>query len=97
MRVPRAMRRATAVQVQLCVPNDQEAHVPKRRRAPQFLPPNAPLPRIGEVIHLSSTSAWRVSLVLHEWHTPKDLHVQVWLDWIGPAHMQRPAEFAMTQ
>lgn len=86
-----------SVRVHFCVPDDQEPHLPKRRRAPQYMPPNAPLPRIGEVVYLSSTSAWRVNLVVHEWRTPVDLRVEVWLEHVGAARHSRPPGFALTQ
>lgn len=85
------------VDVHLCVPDDQERYLPKRRRAPQYLPPNAPLPRKGEVIYLSSTSAWGVNLVIHEWRSPVELRVEIWLEHIGAARFGRPSGFALTQ
>lgn len=85
------------VRVHLCVPDDQEAFLPRRRRAPPYLPANAPLPRKGEVIYLSSSSAWRVSLVIHEWRSPIDLHVEVWIEHIGAARLARPPGFVLTQ
>ena len=98
MRVPRATRRKpTAVQVHLCVPDDQEVHLPRRRRAPQFLPKTAPLPRIGEIVYLSSTSAWAVITVIHEWQSPHELRIEVWLEHVGSARMHRPTGFSLTQ
>lgn len=85
------------IEIHLCVPDDQERHLPKRRRAPHFLPVNAPLPRRGEVIYLSSSSAWKVELVIHEWRSPVDLHVQVWITHIGAALHKRPPGFQLTQ
>lgn len=86
-----------SVSIHLCVPDDQEQHLPKRRRAPKFLPPSAPLPRIGEVIYLSSTSAWAVDQVIHEWRSPFDLRIEIWLGYIGSARHRRPPGFELTQ
>lgn len=81
----------------LCVPDDQERHLPKRRRAPQFLPPEAPMPRQGEVLYLSSSSAWAVELVIHEWRSPIELRIEIWITHIGSARHSRPTGFALTQ
>ena len=85
------------MRVHLCIPDDQEHHLPKRRRAPQFVPNDVPLPRVGEVIYLSSTSAWVVRIVIHEWHTAVDLRIELWLEWIGSARHSRPPGFEITQ
>lgn len=85
------------VEIKLCVPADQERHLPRRSRAPQFLPATAPLPRQGEVIYLSSTSAWGVELVIHEWLSPRDLHVEVWITHVDSARHRRPTGFSLTQ
>lgn len=87
----------TNVQVHLCIPEDQKHFVPKRRRAPNFLPANVPLPRAGELVYLSSTSAWGVSMVIHEWRTPSDLRIEVWLEHLGGGAHGRPEGFALTQ
>lgn len=86
-----------SVEIQLCVPDDQERHLPKRRRAPQYLPPTVPLPRQGEVIYLSSSSAWTVELVIHEWRSPTDLRIEVWITHLGGARERRPTGFSLTQ
>jgi hypothetical protein len=52
------------------------------------LPPGAPLPREREVIYLSSTSAWSVELVVHEWLTPVDLRVEVWIRHVGSSRFK---------
>lgn len=85
------------IEIHLCVPEDQEAHLPQRRRTPQFLPLNAPLPRKGDVIYLSSTSAWGVELVIHEWRSPDDLRIEVWLAYVGCARCGRRPGFELTQ
>lgn len=86
-----------AVTVHLCIPEDQRMHAPKRRRAPTPVPASVPLPRIGEVVYLSSTTAWQVSGLTHEWRSSVELRIEVWLDYIGPARFGRPPEFATTQ
>jgi len=85
------------VEVCLCVPDDQEVHLPKRRRAPKRLPADVPLPRIGEVVYLSSTSAWKVLLLIHEWRAVDRLRIEVWLEHVGGARDYRPAGFELTQ
>jgi hypothetical protein len=85
------------VEIHLCVPDDQRQHLPKRRRAPHQLPANAPLPRVGEVLYLSSSSAWAVELVIHEWRSPEDLRIELWLTHVGSSRHARPPGFAITQ
>lgn len=85
------------IEIHLCVPDEEEHLLPKRRRAPRYLPISAPLPRKGEVIYLSSTSAWGVELVIHEWRSPVDLRVEVWLTHVGNARHRRPPGFELTQ
>jgi hypothetical protein len=87
----------TQVQVHLCVPEDQQRYLPKRRRAPAHMPPNAPIPRQGEVIYLSSTSAWGVAMVIYVWQSPAELRVEVWLEHVSGALHARPTGFALTQ
>lgn len=91
------MNAQPAIKIHLCVPDDQKQFLPKRRRAPEYLPPSAPLPRIGELIYLSSSSAWGVELVIHEWLSPVDLHIEVWITHIGSSRSRRPDGFALTQ
>ena len=87
----------TNISIHLCIPDDQERHLPKRRRAPHFLPLDAPLPATGDVIYLSSTSAWVVRMRIHEWRSPQDLRIELWLEWVGSARHARVAGFAITQ
>lgn len=94
---PEGFSATPRVTIHLCVPDDQERHLPKRRRAPQFLPSSVPLPRQGEVIYLSSTSAWGVTMVIHEWRAPTDLRIEVWLEHVGSARHARPSGFTLTQ
>ena len=91
---------ALAVQIHFCVPEHEEHLVPKRRRAPLLMPLEAPLPRIGEVVNLSSTSAWSVTMVVHSWQSQRDLRVEVWLEHLGDAGSagtKRRAGFDLTQ
>lgn len=85
------------VRIHLCIPADQERHLPVRRRAPAYLPIDAPLPRQGEVIYLSSSSAWGVTMVIHEWISPVELRIELWLEHVGSARHARPTGFTMTQ
>lgn len=82
----------------LCIPEEQQRYLPKRRRAPAHLPLGIPLPRQGEVIYLSSTSAWGVAMVIHEWESPDQLRIEVWLEHVAAgARHTRPPGFALTQ
>lgn len=85
------------VRIHLCIPDDQEQHLPARRRAPRYLPLNAPLPRQGEVIYLSSSSAWGVTMVIHEWLSPVELRIELWLEHVGSSRHARPTGFTVTQ
>ena len=97
MTSPSAIPEPTEVQIHLCIPEDQERHLPKRRRAPLLLPRDVPLPRIGEVIYLSSSSAWTVRFVIHEWRSASELRIELWIECIGSARQSRPAGFELTQ
>lgn len=85
------------VRVHLCIPEDQKKFLPRRRVAPAYHPANAPLPRQGEVIYLSSSSAWGVSMVIHEWVTPMELRVELWLEHVPSTRHGRPTGFTLTQ
>lgn len=89
--------RPAHVEVQLCVADDQEEYLPRRRRAPGTLPRNVPVPGIGDVIYLNSTSAWVVKLVIHEWRTPQYVHIGVWLEHVNSPRHGAPPGFALTQ
>jgi hypothetical protein len=88
---------AVDVEVRYCIPQDQEKHLPKRRRAPAHLPPGVPIPRQGEVIYLSSSSAWAVAMVIHEWANPRKLQVQLWLEFVSSSRERRPTGFQLSQ
>lgn len=90
-------RTQVTVEVRLRVPDDQAHHLPSRARWPDCLPGNAPLPRQGDLIYLSSTSAWGVEAVIHEWRTPQDLRIEVWLHHLGATHHTTRPDFATTQ
>jgi hypothetical protein len=85
------------VTIHLCVPDDQERHLPKRRLAPHYLPSTVPLPRVGEVVYLSSTSAWGVTMVIHEWKSPGELRIELWLEYVSSSRSSRPPGFTLTQ
>jgi hypothetical protein len=87
----------TEVTIHLCIPDDQEKHLPSRRRAPHYIPNGVPLPRQGEVVYLSSSSAWGVTMVIHEWRAPDDLHIELWLEHVGSSRHARPDGFTLTQ
>lgn len=92
-----ALRQPTNITTHICIPDDQAWHLPKRRRAPHTLPLDVPVPRVGDVIYLSSTSAWLVNMRIYEWRGPQDLRIELWLEWVGSARHARIAGFALTQ
>lgn len=94
---PARPKRATHVTVHLCIPTDQLQHAPRRRRAPYELPPGAPVPRHGEVIYLSRSSAWGVAMVVHDWQAPDELRVEVWLEHVGGRRRQSTLPAPLTQ
>ena len=85
------------VEVCYCIPEDQRPHLPKRRRAPDCYGAGLPVPRMGEIVYLSSSSAWLVIMVIHEWRGAGLLRVEVWLEHVGGARLARPPGFALTQ
>lgn len=87
----------TARTVHLCVPDDQERYLPKRLRAPMVLPPDIPMPRVGEVIYLARNSAWAVAMVIHSWHSIFELRVELWIEFVGNPRHARPVGFSLTQ
>lgn len=72
-------------------------YLPKRVRAPDVLPDGAPLPRQGDVIYLSPSSAWAVQMVIHEWDSAESVRVEVWLDHVSSSRHGRPTGFSLTQ
>jgi hypothetical protein len=83
----------TLLTVHLCVPDDQVRHLPKRRKAPESLPPNVPVPRQGDVIYLSRSSAWGVEVVVYDWLAPDQLRIEIWLKHVGSAQQLRESGF----
>lgn len=75
--------------VELCIPDDQRQHAEDIPQWALRLPAGAPVPRQGEVIYLSSTSAWGVELVVHE-RISRDLtRIEVWIKHVGSARCRR--------
>lgn len=89
--------RPTRVDRHFCIPDDQVRQLPKRRRAPHSLPPDVPLPRVNDVIYLSSSSAWGVAMLVHEWRSPQHLVIQIWLEHVSSSRHLRPSGFELTQ
>jgi hypothetical protein len=83
------MAPADAAEVRLMIPDDQVRHLPDAPRIPDRLPPGSVLPRQGDVIYLTSTSAWAVSVVIHELLCGDRVRIEVWLDWVGSARHAR--------
>jgi len=86
-----------AIRIELRSLDETAAPLPKRRQIPEALPFGAPLPRAGEIVYVSSTSAWRVRLVLHEWLSPSYLRIVVLVDYEGTTHHAPDVPFALTQ
>jgi hypothetical protein len=68
------------LQARYCIREDQLALLPQRVRAPAVLPSELPLPRVGDVVALTPRSLWAVYLVKHQWHSPRQLVIEVWLE-----------------
>lgn len=77
--------------VRLCISEDQHAHLSHGQVLPSW-PAGAPLPRMGEVIYLTSTSAWGVAMVIHELLPGGHMRVEVWLEHVHAARHQRSPE-----
>ena len=88
-------RRKPAFVVHLCIPDDQIAHFPQGQAIPTW-PLGVQPPRIGEVIYLTSTSAWVVSMVVNELVHGGGVRIEAWLDWIGASRHRRVAECTFT-
>ena len=75
--------------VHLCISDEQLMHFPSGQAMPTW-PAGAPLPHAGEVIYLTSTSAWAVRIVIHEFMRGS-VRTEVHLEWIGAArHLRDP-------
>lgn len=79
-----AQAQAPEPSVVLCISDDQLVHLPQGIVVPTW-PADAHVPRKGEVIYLTSTSAWVVAIVIHEIVRGGAVKVEVWLEWIGAA------------
>ena len=91
------MHHTPAIRIEVRAVDESVNALPRRHRMPHYLPLCAPLPRAGELIYVSSTSAWRVSGVVHQWHAPDDLHVLVWVEFAGSTHHAGRPAFDVTQ
>ena len=91
--------RAPRGEVKLCVPDDQVQHLPPRvtgmycnttSNVSMDWPAGAELPKAGEVIYLSSTSAWGVTMVIHECRPGGVIGVEVWIEYVSGARLRVP-------
>ncbi len=100
-RLPRAARAETGrtrLEVHLCVPDEDAPLLPDYMPLGAMrLPPGAPIPRVGEILYLSSTSAWCVETVVHEPLSPTSIRVEVWLTRVGAARCRRDERSGRTQ
>ena len=89
-RAPRPIASAeVAASIHLCIPDDQLPHFPQGQALPAW-PAGVPWPRVGEVLYLSSTTAWAVCFVIHEF-VHGALRTEVWLEWVGASrHVRHP-------
>lgn len=79
-----------------CVPDDHEHLLPKRRRTPRQLPPDA-IPAVNTYVQINSRSMWRVVRHVQEWRSPHELRIQVWIEYEGPTHHAGRKDFEFTQ
>lgn len=56
----------------------------------ELVPAGMPLPKKGDVLYLSSTSAWAVSLVVHEWLLGGRRRVLFYIEHVGASRTSRP-------
>jgi hypothetical protein len=71
------------------IPDEQLQHLPDGQQVPNSMPPGSTLPRTGDVIYLTSTSAWAVRAVIHELLPGARVRIEVWLEWVGSARHRR--------
>lgn len=90
-----AMQPAADWSVHVCIPDDQLANIPSGMAIPAW-PAGATLPRTGDVVYLTSTSAWGVMLVIHEL-VPGGVRVEVWLEFVAESRHHRSAEIRSIQ
>ena len=62
-------------------------HFPSGQAMPTW-PAGVPVPQSGQVIYLTSTSAWAVGIVIHEF-VRGSVRTEVHLEWIGAARLLR--------
>jgi hypothetical protein len=79
-------------ETRLCVPDDQIVHLPKGQVLSMHWPAGVPLPKSDEVIYLTSASAWRVRIVIHEFVPGGSIRSEIWIEWIGSARQCRIPE-----
>ena len=77
------------VETRLCIPDDQLHQASDLPAWALELPDGAPLPRTGDVLYLSSTSAWGVSMVIHERLSHGFTRIEVWLEHVGASRHPR--------
>lgn len=61
----RSISAEAASTVHLCISEEQLMHFPSGQAMPTW-PAGVPVPQSGQVIYLTSTSAWAVGIVIHE-------------------------------
>lgn len=77
--------------VRLCIPEDQYVHLSHGQAVPSW-PEGVPVPRMGEVVYLSSTSAWAVAMVIYELLPGGHMRTEIWLEHVHAARHQRSPE-----
>jgi hypothetical protein len=86
----RARASEPSIEVQFCIDEDLRRFVPQRVYAPAIIPPGFPVPRLGERVHLASSSVWVVTVVDHRWCAPDRLRIEVWLEPVGRDAREAP-------
>lgn len=77
------------VVVTLRIPDDQLQYAHDIPMWALQLPPGSPVPRVGEVVYLSSTSAWAVGFVVHERLSRELTRVECVISYMGAARYLR--------
>jgi hypothetical protein len=84
----RQARARLRVEARYSVTDDQRKHLPLDSVVQlDSLPAGMPVPHQGDVVYLSPTSAWGVTMLVHEWLATDHLRVEVWLEHVGPARV----------
>jgi hypothetical protein len=76
-------------EIRLCIPDDERHLADELPAWALEWPESAPLPRNGDVIYLTSTSAWGVSMVIHERLSRDVTRIEVWLSHVGASRHHR--------